>query len=484
MRQRSGSGKAETQAILIHPLSMPTEGPSFALEITTEHHRNPYVVLGIEPVFEADMWDTLTELGKRAHTIQERLTEKKWLAFDAMPDDERLRAWKATLAKAMGQEVKSDDEITGTDHERDLLWKALLAKTGEKVSVVEMTGTATEKGKDEDVIALETEMKDSNENRRAKQTLPLLIVHYQHFLAARQEGERVDARERALLAECQMHLAALSPQHAATVDLMPREETLEQPVTDADGTQRVNRVTVFPQIADIRAWAMRLQAALTPAPAEEKAKRKGAARSKKKKSAQTTVLPADDVAAKLATQAEMEQARTELRSYEDLRLQAYQLADILLHVDDALQTRYRELSRESHPDRNPGDGRAPMYFKEVDYAYAQLVNATLEERMKFARDMVFGQNTGMWTDEMRRMTDGVMKLLAVVFAAQEIRGMDPAIEQRCPACVDGVVVMQQANDYIPVPLVCGQCRGSGVVNKAVFELREALRTTTKKKKDT
>lgn len=404
---------------------------SFILETQQEQHRNPYVVLGVQPVFEHDVWDELTELGRKANAIKDytSLKNMKWL--DALPEDDRVAAWKAELEKM----TESQDMAVQEDEEAA----------------------------------------ESHATRRARQALPLLIEHYQHFIAAKQEQERLDAEGRALLAGCQGHLAAVPSEYVAAVGCMPTQETVEKTVTDADGKTRVNRVVVIPSIADIRAWAVRLQDAL----ASTSARQPKLKRSKKKKITEETPSPAGDIAAKLAAQAMVEQEREKILEYENIRLQAYQLAEfLLLNVDSELHSRFRELSMEFHPDRNPGSSRAAAMFKEVNFAYTQLLQASPDERTQFARDMVFGQKTAIWTPEMRRLTDGITKLLAGVFALQRSRAMDPETEQRCPSCVDGVVVMQQAGDYIPVPLVCGECRGSGIVDRALWELRQRLRSTT------
>ena len=111
----------------------------------------------------------------------------------------------------------------------------------------------------------------------------------------------------------------------------------------------------------------------------------------------------------------------------------------------------------------------------ITNAYNTLIHATLEERERYARDMVFGQNTGLWTPEMRTLTDGIMRLLAPVFAAQHAPPINEDFQERCTACENGVVVMQGANDFIPVPLACGVCGGLGTVNRAVALLRQNLK---------
>ncbi|MHC5009953.1 MAG: DnaJ C-terminal domain-containing protein [Planctomycetota bacterium] len=59
---------------------------------------------------------------------------------------------------------------------------------------------------------------------------------------------------------------------------------------------------------------------------------------------------------------------------------------------DAIQTAYRRLAVEYHPDKNPGDARAEERFKELAQAYAVLSDA--EKRRVYDRQLKGGFATG------------------------------------------------------------------------------------------
>lgn len=56
---------------------------------------------------------------------------------------------------------------------------------------------------------------------------------------------------------------------------------------------------------------------------------------------------------------------------------------------DEIAERYRELAKDLHPDRNPGDVDAEAAFKRIARAYAVLGNAERRRRYDAARDAVF-----------------------------------------------------------------------------------------------
>lgn len=153
--------------------------------------------------------------------------------------------------------------------------------------------------------------------------------------------------------------------------------------------------------------------------------------------------------------------------------EALRLTQKILDADDAIGDRYKELQWQYSPDLHPEDPEAAMRCKEVHEAYRALLHADADGRRALARDLVFGQDTGFWTPEMRQAADSITESIAGIFALQlspRLSGSDP-----CPACAGrGSIPAQGPRDYFPVPRVCEECRGEGVISEAVTELRKAL----------
>jgi hypothetical protein len=157
-----------------------------------------------------------------------------------------------------------------------------------------------------------------------------------------------------------------------------------------------------------------------------------------------------------------------------------ELETLLLQYDQIIMERYRDLAMEYHPDRNPGDRVSVERYCEANAASETLLGADKDKREELARDLVFGQQTSLWTEEMQQVSKSIVWTLAPVFASERpLTG----VNESCKACKgSGNIVTQGPNDYFPVPLVCEECRGEGVIPAFVTKLRKAIEQVTKKKR--
>ncbi|MAF20216.1 MAG: hypothetical protein CMI55_00885 [Parcubacteria group bacterium] len=163
---------------------------------------------------------------------------------------------------------------------------------------------------------------------------------------------------------------------------------------------------------------------------------------------------------------------TEQRERLDQLFNVLQVIEAILNIDQNIHGRFRALAQQFHPDANPGDAMAQEHFKEASTAYRKLTDANEEKRKAFAMNLVFGQRTELWTNEMKEVAEPIAMQLAPVFALEKpMRGETVP----CDECNgSGNVAVQKQDDYFPVPVVCEGCDGAGAVPKSVHELRKAL----------
>ena len=149
-----------------------------------------------------------------------------------------------------------------------------------------------------------------------------------------------------------------------------------------------------------------------------------------------------------------------------------ELEENILSIDDDIHGHFRTLAQRFHPDANRHDDSAQERFKEASSAHKKLMEANEEERKAFMMNLVFGQRTELWTNEMRKAAEPIAKQLAPVFALERPL---PGETVPCDECNGaGSVVVQEQDDYFPVPVVCEGCEGNGAIFKTTYELRRAL----------
>lgn len=149
------------------------------------------------------------------------------------------------------------------------------------------------------------------------------------------------------------------------------------------------------------------------------------------------------------------------------------LEETLLNIDRNIQDAYKEIALLFHPDRNPGDPVAAARFKEAVAAEKKLLDSTDEQRQTLALNLVFGQRTELWTEEMRRAALPMALQLAPIFALEQPLGGETVPCDTCQGT--GSRIVQRPSDYFPVPVVCEDCRGNGAKSAAVAELERALK---------
>jgi DnaJ-class molecular chaperone len=154
-------------------------------------------------------------------------------------------------------------------------------------------------------------------------------------------------------------------------------------------------------------------------------------------------------------------------------------AKTLLDVKTNIRKRFVELSSTTHPDVAKNNPAALRRFKDVTKAYDALNDANREERKTMARDLVFGQQTKMWTVEMREIGNTVTNILAPVFALELPITFD---SEPCLHCGGtGNVLRNELKDFFPIPMVCSGCNGSGSIPKCIADLKNALQSISLKK---
>jgi hypothetical protein len=116
-------------------------------------------------------------------------------------------------------------------------------------------------------------------------------------------------------------------------------------------------------------------------------------------------------------------------------------------------------------------------------ALKQLTIGGVVARERLALDLVFGQDTNLWTDDMRSLGKGIARDLAPVMANQALASGERV---PCKACNGaGNILRQSIEDFFPVPVVCEECEGEGSLDASIHMIRSALKkVVTKKQKKT
>jgi molecular chaperone DnaJ len=128
---------------------------------------------------------------------------------------------------------------------------------------------------------------------------------------------------------------------------------------------------------------------------------------------------------------------------------------------EKIKQAYREISRESHPDQNPGDPEAAGRFLDASRAYALLRDP--EQRSVYDR-------TGRWEEDGRRTVDpGVQLAAAMDVFAREVEAASnlPATSDRLGTSQAPVVAVSVTYEEVErggvrrLPAPCTHCLGSG-----------------------
>jgi molecular chaperone DnaJ len=128
---------------------------------------------------------------------------------------------------------------------------------------------------------------------------------------------------------------------------------------------------------------------------------------------------------------------------------------------EKIKQAYRQISRDSHPDQNPGDPEATGRFLDASRAYALLRDP--EQRSVYDR-------TGRWDDEVRRLDDpGVQLAEAMDVFAREFEAASnlPATSDHLGTSEVPVVAVSVTYEEVErggvrrLPAPCVHCAGSG-----------------------
>lgn len=78
-------------------------------------------------------------------------------------------------------------------------------------------------------------------------------------------------------------------------------------------------------------------------------------------------------------------------------------------TQEKIKARYRELAKQFHPDKNPGNQEAETKFKQVNDAYEVLGNET--QRSAYDRESVSMEKAARFVDAVEQVFSGVGALL-------------------------------------------------------------------------
>lgn len=149
-----------------------------------------------------------------------------------------------------------------------------------------------------------------------------------------------------------------------------------------------------------------------------------------------------------------------------------------LAKEEEIRRQHKLLSEKFHPDRSAGNERVTKLFSEVRRAFIILTTASPKEKIQLARNLLMGQETGLWTEEKRAVYDKIALELAPLFVMID----DPFVDfDRCEECHGSShIVIQEEGDSIPTPRICAECNGTGYIPHGIAEYKKALTAFLKK----
>lgn len=133
---------------------------------------------------------------------------------------------------------------------------------------------------------------------------------------------------------------------------------------------------------------------------------------------------------------------------------------------DEIKQAYRQLAKQWHPDRNPGDAQAEERFKEISEAYSVLIDAEKRRRYDRMGHAAFGGTEGGGYEriDFRAVSEILEGLMGEVFgfqaAARRARqGAD--VEQELEISFEEAARGVERTLLVPRMIPCTTCEGSG-----------------------
>jgi molecular chaperone DnaJ len=141
-------------------------------------------------------------------------------------------------------------------------------------------------------------------------------------------------------------------------------------------------------------------------------------------------------------------------------------------TDADIKQAYRQLAKQWHPDRNPGDAAAEERFKDLSEAYSVLIDAEKRRRYDRMGHAAFGEGGGYERIDFRAVSEILEGLMGGVFgfqsAAQRARqGAD--VELDLEISFEEAALGSEKTIQVPRRVGCGDCSGSGAAKGSKVE---------------